>query len=309
MRDLVDRHGLSERRACALAGLHRSVFQYQKRGAGDEVLRRRLCSLANERRRFGYRRLGILLAREGYEVNHKKLFRLYREEGLTVRRRRSRKRALGTRRPILVPARANQRWSLDPRHGHLNQWHVHSSMSDAFADGHRFRVLCIVDDCTREALATVVDRSLSGVRMTRELDALIHRRGQPDMIVSDNGTEMTSHAVLRWCQETGVGWHYIAPGKPMQNAFVESFNGRLRDECLNEHIFGNLAEARKIIENWRIDYNTERPHRSVGGLAPAVFANLNRSTRPASPELRKSSAQQALTATKSMERNRNGFYA
>jgi len=186
-----------------------------------------------------------------------------------VRRRRSRKRALGTRRPILVPDRANQRWSLD-------------FMSDAFEDGQRFRVLCIVDDCTREALATVVDRSLSGARMTRELDGLIRRHGQPDMIVSDNGTEMTSHAVLRWCQDTGVGWHYIAShcpagdfapqnlprgGKPMQNAFVESFNGRLRDECLNEHIFGNLAEARKIIENWRIDYNT---HRLAGRPRPST---------------------------------------
>ncbi len=295
MSDVMDRHGLSERRACELADLHRSVFQYRKQNQGDEALRNRLRELANERRRFGYRRLGILLAREGFEVNHKKLFRLYREEGPAVRRRRSRKRALGTRRPILVPDRANQRWSLD-------------FVSDAFADGQRFRVLCIVDDCTREALATVVDRSLSGARMTRELDDLIRRRGQPDMIVSDNGTELTSHAVLRWCQDTGVGWHYIAPGKPMQNAFVESFNGRLRDECLNEHIFGNLAEARKIIETWRIDYNTERPHTSLGGLAPAVYANLNRATRPASLELRKGSAQQALTATISTERNRNGFY-
>ena len=133
--------------------------------------------------------------------------------------------------------------------------------------------------------------------MTRELDELIRRRGQPDMIVSDNGTEMTSHAVLGWRQERGVGWHTIAPGKPMQNAFVESFNGRLRDECLNEHIFGNLAEARKIIETWRIDYNTQRPHTSPGGLAPVVYANLNRATRPASLELRNGSAQQALTAT------------
>ncbi len=212
-------------------------------------------------------------------MNHKKLFRLYREEGLAVRRRRSRKRALGTRRPILVPDRANQRWSLD-------------FVSDAFEDGRRFRMLCIVDDCTREALATVVDRSLSGACMIRELDDLIRRRGQPDMIVSDNGTEMTSHAVLKWCQDTSVGWHYIAPGKPMQNAFVESFNGRLRDKCLNEYIFGSRAEARKIIENWRIDYNTQRPHTSLGGLAPAVYANLNHATRPASLELRKGSAQQ-----------------
>ncbi len=184
----MDRHGLSECRACQLADLHRSVFQYEKRDGCDEALRRRLRELANERRRFGYRRLHILLQREGVEVNHKKLFRLYREERLTVRKRGGRKRALGTRRPILVPDRANQRWSLD-------------FVSDALSDGQRFRVLCIVDDCTREALATVVDRSMSGRRMTRELDNLIGRRGKPDLIVSDNGTEMTSHAVLRWCQD------------------------------------------------------------------------------------------------------------
>lgn len=295
VRDVMDRHGLSERRACQLANLHRSVFQYEKEDGGDEALRRRLRELANERRRFGYRRLHILLQREGVEVNHKKLFRLYREERLTVRKRGGRKRALGTRRPILVPDRANQRWSLD-------------FVSDALSDGQRFRVLCIVDDCTREALATVVDRSMSGRRMTRELDALIRRRGQPDLIVSDNGTEMTSHAVLRWCQDTGAGWHYIAPGKPMQNAFVESFNGRLRDECLNENLFGNLAEARRIIETWRIDYKINRPHTSLNGQTPTEFAQRLRSTRPASLELRIGSAQPVLTTTQSQERNRSGFY-
>ena len=144
--------------------------------------------------------------------------------------------------------------------------------------------------------------------MTRESDDMILRRGQPDMIVSDNGTEMTSHAVLRWCQDTGVGWHYIAPGKPMQNAFVESFNGRLRDGCLNEHIFANLAEARQIIETWRIDYNTQRPYTSLGGMAPAVYANINRSTRPTSLALPKGSAQQAWTVNQSRERKTNGFY-
>ena len=295
VRDVMDRHGLSERRACQLANLHRSVFQYEKEDGGDEAPRRRLRELANERRRFGYRRLHILLQREGVEVNHKKLFRLYREERLTVRKWGGRKRALGTRRPILVPDRANQRWSLD-------------FVSDALSDGQRFRVLCIVDDCTREALATVVDRSMSGRRMTRELDALIRRRGQPDLIVSDNGTEMTSHAVLRWCQDTGAGWHYIAPGKPMQNAFVESFNGRLRDECLNENLFGNLAEARRIIETWRIDYKINRPHTSLNGQTPTEFAQRLRSTRPASLELRIGSAQPVLTTTQSQERNRSGFY-
>lgn len=289
----MDRHGLSERRACQLADLHRSVFQYEKQSGGDEALRERLRELANERRRFGYRRLHILLQREGVEVNHKKLFRLYREEGLTVRKRGGRKRALGTRRPIIVPDRANQRWSLD-------------FVSDALSDGQRFRVLCIVDDCTREALAAVVDRSMSGRRMTRELDELLQRRGKPDVIVSDNGTEMTSHAVLAWCQDTGVGWHYIAPGKPMQNAFVESFNGRLRDECLNENLFGNLAEARRIIETWRIDYNINRPHTSLDGQTPTEFAQRLHSNRPASLELRKGSARPVLTNTQSTERNRNG---
>ena len=291
----MERHGLSERRACELADLHRSVYQYRKQACDDAALRRQLRELANERRRFGYRRLHILLQKEGIHVNHKKLFRLYREERLTVRKRGGRKRALGTRRPILVPDKANQRWSLD-------------FVSDAFEDGQRFRVLCIVDDCTREALATVVDRSMSGRRMTRELDELIRRRGKPDVVVSDNGTEMTSHAVLSWCQDTGVGWHYIAPGKPMQNAFVESFNGRLRDECLNENLFGNLAEARRIIEAWRIDYNVNRPHTSLEGQTPTEFAIRLRSTRPASLELRNGSAQPILTATKSTERNRNGFY-
>ena len=291
----MDRHGLSERRACRLAGLDRSTFQYCKKSQSDEALRKRLRELADERRRFGYRRLGILLAREGFEVNHKKLFRIYREEGLAVRRRRSRKRALGTRRPMLVPDRANCRWSLD-------------FVSDAFSDGRRFRILCIVDDFSREALATVADISLSGERMTRELAAIIRRRGKPDMIVSDNGTEMTSHAVLKWCQDNGINWHYIAPGKPTQNAFVESFNGRLRDECLNESLFGNLAEARHIIENWRIDYNTQRPHTSLGGLAPAVYARQNRNHRPASLELLGGSTQRALTTTQTRETNVNGFY-
>ena len=291
----MDVHGLSERRACRLADLDRSTFQYRKRSDGDPDLRRRLRDLANERRRFGYRRLGILLAREGWAVNHKKLFRLYREEGLAVRRRRSRKRALGTRRPILVPDRVNQRWSLD-------------FVSDALSDGRRFRALCVVDDHSREALAIVVDTSLSGQRVARELDAVIRRRGRPEMIVSDNGTELTSHAIRGWCQETGVGWHYIAPGKPTQNAFVESFNGRLRDECLNDNLFGNLAEARRIIEAWRIDYNTQRPHTSLGGMAPAVYAKHGTADRPASLELRNGSAQRASITTTSKEGSMNRLY-
>ena len=194
-------------------------------------------------------------------VNHKKLFRLYREEGLAVRRRRGRKRALGTRKPTIVPRRPGERWSLD-------------FVSDSLAEGRKFRALCIVDDFSREALAIVADFSLSGVRVVRELDRLLSLRGRPMLIVSDNGTELTSHAVLKWSQEARVAWHDIAPGKPTQNAFVESFIGRLRDECLNEHLFSTLAEARLLIEDWRRDYNTLRPHSSLGGLPPTIYANL-----------------------------------
>lgn len=294
VRHLMETYELSERRACRLAELDRSTFQYEKRACGDAVLRARLRELAGERRRFGYRRLAILLEREGLRANHKKVFRIYREEDLAVRRRRGRKRAVGTRRPMLLPCGANQRWSLD-------------FVSDALADGRRFRALCVVDDCTREALAVVVDVSLSGGRVARELDRIIERRGKPMMIVSDNGTELTSHAILRWSQGSGVEWHYIAPGKPTQNAFVESFNGRLRDECLNEHLFDRLGDARRIIEAWRIDYNTERPHTSLGGLAPLAYAQHIRAPRPSSLEHRERSAHWALTVTHTTERKANGL--
>lgn len=168
-------------------------------------------------------------------MKHKKLYRLYREERLTVRKRGGRKRALGTRAPMTIPQGSNQRWSLD-------------FVSDSLVDGRRFRILCVIDDFSRECLATVVDNSISGVRVGRELDRIAGLRGYPFMVVSDNGTELTSNAILQWQEERGVEWHYIAPGKPMQNSFVESFNGRLRDECLNEHLFTSYHHARDIIE-------------------------------------------------------------
>ena len=160
---------------------------------------------------------------------------------------------------MTLPQRANQRWSLD-------------FVSDVLADGRRFRVLVVVDDFTRQCLALIVDTSISGRRVARELDTIIATRKKPLIVVSDNGTELTSHAILRWQQERVVGWHYIAPGKPVENAFVESFNGRFRDECLNEHVFRGLPMARRIIEAWRRDYNVCRPHTSLGGLAPNEFA-------------------------------------
>jgi putative transposase len=215
----IEQKGYSQRRACGLVGMEPKTYRYASRRPEDAGMRARLRELANERRRFGYRRLHILLRREGVTLNHKKLFRLYREERLTVRRRGGRKRALGTRAPMAIPQGPNQRWSLD-------------FVSDVLADGRRFRVLVVVDDFTRECLALVVDTSLSGTRVARELDHLAELRGLPLMIVSDNGTELTSRVILAWQAERGVEWHYIAPGKPVQNAFVESLNGRFRSECL-----------------------------------------------------------------------------
>jgi putative transposase len=217
-------------------------------------------AVASERRRFGYRRIHVMLDRQGIVMNLKKLRRLYREEKLTVRKRGGRKRALGTRRPLALPSRPNERWSLD-------------FVSDAFTDGRRFRVLAVVDDFTRECLALVADTSLSGRRLARELDAVIARRGKPRTIVSDNGTEMTSMAILEWCQKTNIDWHYIAPGKPMQNGFVESFNGSFRDECLNETLFSSLTQARIEITAWKEDYNRNRPHSSLGNITPSEFAS------------------------------------
>ena len=205
-------HGMSERRACQVLGADRTTIRYCSRRADDEDLREKLRALAQQRRRFGYRRLHMLLRRDGIAINRKKTQRLYREEGLTVRRRKGRKRAVGARAPVPVAALPNQRWSLDFVH-------------DQLASGRRFRVLNVVDDVTREGLAAVPDTSICGKRVVRELIDLIAVRGKPGMIVSDNGTELTSNAVLEWCGTAKIDWHYTVPGKPTQNAFVESFNG------------------------------------------------------------------------------------
>lgn len=255
---LCDEHGVSQRRACDVLDVDRSSVRYRSTRPDDSDLRKAMKDVAAERRRFGYRRIHIMLERQGIRMNLKKLRRLYREEGLQVRKRGGCKRALGTRRPMIVPERVNERWSLD-------------FVSDAFTDGRRFRVLAVVDDFSRECLALVPDTSLSGKRLTRELDKIIQTRGMPTTIVSDNGTEMTSSAVLKWCQKTKVDWHYIAPGKPTQNAFVESFNGSFRDECLNETLFSSLDEARSEIRTWKEDYNQNRPHSSLGNLTPNEF--------------------------------------
>jgi putative transposase len=263
-------HGVSQRRACRAIGVEWTSIRYRGRRPDDGAVRSRLRELAAARRRFGWRRLHVLLSREGVRVNHKKLRRLYIEERLQVRRRGGRKRALGTRAPMVLPQGPNQRWSLD-------------FVSDTLTDGRRFRILAMVDDYTRECLCLVADTSLSGLRVARELDGLIARRDRPHSCVSDNGTELTSMAILRWSQASGVDWHYIAPGKPTQNAFIESFNGRLRDELLNETLFTSLAHARVALEEWRRDYNTERPHSALGNLTPIAYAARNASV-PQQPE-------------------------
>ena len=255
----VEEKGYSQRRACTLIGIAPKTYRYVTSRDDDQEFRERLRTLAGERRRFGYRRLHILLRREGIELNHKKLFRIYREERLTVRRRGGRKRALGTRAPITLPQGPDQRWSLD-------------FVSDVLADGRRFRVLVVVDDFTRECLALIADTSLPGMRVVRELEIIIAKRGKPAMCVSDNGTELTGMAVLRWSQETRIAWHYIAPGKPTQNAFIESFNARLRDELLNETLFTSLAQARAVLNAWKDDYNNTRPHSALGNFTPTEFA-------------------------------------
>jgi len=251
-------HEVSERRACQTLGVDRSSMRYSTRRAGDADVRLRIRELAAHRRRFGYRRLHLLLTREGCHMNHKRFRRLYREEKLQVRKRGGRKRALGVRAPLALPNGPNERWSLD-------------FVSDAFTDSRRFRILAIVDDFTRESLALIPDTSLSGTRVARELDAVIAWRGSPKSCVSDNGTELTSMAILKWTQTSGVAWHYIAPGKPQQNAFVESFIGRLRDECLNETLFASLAQAREVLDAWRADYNRVRPHSALANKTPEEF--------------------------------------
>ena len=262
------RFGLSERRACAIFAVDRTSVRYAPRRGDDGDLRSRLREIASERRRFGYRRLGIMLARESIVMNHKKLLRLHREENVRVRRRRGRKRAMGTRAPMTLPQGPNQRWSLD-------------FVSDTLISGRHIRIQAVVDDFTRECLALVVDTSLSGGRVARELDAIIAARGKPLMIVSDNGTELTSLAILKWTQDRQLEWHYIAPGKPQQNGYVESLNGWLRNECLIETLFASLGHAHSVLRLWRDDYNHVRPHSGIGGLTPA---NAARRVVPRRPE-------------------------
>jgi putative transposase len=251
---------MSERHACRLMGLGRSTQRYRARKtAGDAVLRTRLKELAASRMRFGYRRLTAMLMREGTPANHKRVYRLYREEGLAMRiRQRRRIRWSGA---VVKPAASqpNERWSMD-------------FVSDCVSTGKVIRMLTSVDDCTRECPAIEVDTSLGGLRVRRVLDRIASERGLPEAIVLDNGPEFLGRALAAWSEESGVRLEFIQPGKPVQNAYVESFNGRLRDECLNANWFTSLRDARRKVETWRQDYNEQRPHSSLNYLPPVEFA-------------------------------------
>jgi putative transposase len=249
---------ISERQACRYLNVNRRMVRYVRIPKDDGALRSRLEELAAERRRFGFRRLAVLLRREGMVVNIKRVLRVYREANLQVRKRLKRRVALGRGMPAPAVARMNERWSLDFVH-------------DTLESGRRIRTLNIVDDFTRECLSIEVDTSLCGQRVARVLDAIGAVRGYPQTLVMDNGTELTSLAMACWARDRRVRLHFIQPGKPTQNAYIESFNGRFRDECLNEHEFKSLASARSIIEAWRIDYNANRPHQSLGNRTPEEF--------------------------------------
>jgi putative transposase len=277
--------GLSERRACRLVGMARTSCRYERPRQGrEEKLKARLHTLAGERRRFGYRRLTVLLRREGWTVNHKRVYRLYRQEGLGVRRRKRKRLGAAERRPLIPPTRGNERWSMD-------------FVSDALTDGRKFRSLNIVDDYNRECLAAEVDTSLPGARVVRVLERLRELRGLPQVLVMDNGPEFAGQALDVWAYEQGVKLHFIDPGKPVQNAFIESFNGRMRDECLNEHWFVSLQEARETIESWRRDYNEVRPHSSLGNRTPQEFVACGAALRsPTAPsELHRTEVQKQET--------------
>jgi len=275
--------GLSERRACRLVGMARTSCRYEpQRQEQEEKLKARLRILAGERRRFGYRRLTVLLRREGQRVNAKRIYRLYREEGVGVRRRKRKRIGAVERQPLTTPSGANQRWSMD-------------FVSDALSDGRKFRSLNIVDDYNRECVAAEVDTSIPGSRVVRVLEALRERRGLPEVLVTDNGPEFAGQALDVWVRQQSVKRHCIEPGKPVQNAFIESFNGKMRDECLNEHWFVSLTEARQRIESWRQDYNEVRPHSSLGNRTPHEFtgggAALRSPTAPFEPPRREEQKQ------------------
>src|SRR5258708_3888607 len=252
-------HYLSQRRACGLIGITRRGLKRAPTEDRNRKLRQRLRELAEQRRRWGCPMLYLMLRREGWRANHKRVERLYREEGLSLRRRRRRKRLSHLRVARERPVAANQTWAVGFIH-------------DSLTSGRHFRAFAVLDQWSRESLAIEVDLSLTGERVTRVLERLRTTRGLPLVIQADNGPELRGRVLDQWAYEHGVRWQIIEPGKPIQNAYIESFNARLREECLNEHVFVTLDDARSKIEAWRIQYNRERPHSSLGNLTPEELA-------------------------------------
>jgi len=254
-----ERLGLSERKACLLVNIAASVYRYRPKADNDNVLRQRLRELASQRKRFGSPRLHIMLKREGLVINHKRTERIYRGEGLALRRKRRRKDAAGLRVMMPSPQRPNERWSMD-------------FVTDSIVTGRRFRALAIVDNYSRECPAIEVDTSIGGRRVVGVLEKLAESRGLPEVITMDNGPEFAGRVLDEWAYRRGVKLNFIRPGKPIENAYAESFIGRLRDECLSTNWFMNLKHARGVIEDWRRDYNEVRPHSSLNGRAPVEYA-------------------------------------
>ncbi len=251
---------ISERRACGLIGISRKCRRYQSvKAQKDEALKNHLGELATKWKRFGYRRLHVLLLREGYQVNHKRVYRLYKEAGLSLRRKKKRRPFQKRGRPQAAARAANTRWSMDFK-------------SDVTSRGQRFRILTVIDEVTRECLALEVDTSITGARVVSVMNRVAFFRGYPDEVLTDNGSEFAGDAFSQWAYDNKVEQLFIEPGKPMQNGYIESFNGRFREECLNEHWFLNLQEARAIIEEWRTVYNQRRPHSSLGYMTPIEYA-------------------------------------
>jgi len=257
--------GLSIRRTCTLVDLWRATYSYKHKSADDRAVRLRLKELAEQRRRFGCHRLHVILKREGLVINHKKTERIYREEGLSLRLKKRKKKTAMIRINLPELERINQRWSMD-------------FVSDSLCTGRRFRILTILDDFSRECLATKVDTSIGGARVVNVLGRLAEIRGLPEVITVDNGPEFAGKALDEWAYRTGVKLNFIRPGKPVENAYIESFNGKLRDECLNENWFVTLKDAREMAEAWRIDYNEFRPHSSLGDLSPVQYINKTEKT-------------------------------
>ena len=268
-----ERFSISERRATRLVPIHRSTLRYQPARANDSEHREAIVRAAEQHRRFGYRRLHWVLGKQGLKINRKRVQRIYREEQLHVRRRRRKRAQRRVVRPLAVPSRVNERWSMD-------------FMSDQVATGRRLRILNVVDDFSRESVGLLVGYSIGGAEVASLLEKIVLERGLPRSILSDNGPEFTGTAMAMWSDRSSVRLDWIAPGKPFQNGFCESFNGRMRDECLNEELFLDLEDARRKVGAWRVQYNETRPHGSLGMLTPKEFAARSQSVRSPADEPR-----------------------